>query len=95
MLTGGLKFVMKQIANAADQENVETPDELRERLLRAQMSLELGEIDDARFAEIEADVLAKLRGARGASPASGPISFTAGDGADIRIGFSEEEERDV
>jgi hypothetical protein len=60
LLIGGLRFVLDKVAAAVDTElNDDTA--LREQLLAAQMRLELGEIDHAEFAAIEADVLARLR----------------------------------
>ena len=60
LLIGGLRFVFDKIAAAVDTElNDDTA--LRERLLAAQMRLELGEIQQEDFDTIEADVLARLR----------------------------------
>lgn len=60
MLIGGLRFVLDKIAAAVDAE-LNDDTSLREHLLAAQMRLELGEITEAQFAEIEADVLERLR----------------------------------
>src|SRR5258706_6827517 len=64
LLIDGLRFVLDQVATAAD---AETHDEtaLRERLLEAQMRLELGELSEDEFVQIEHDVLAELREMRG------------------------------
>jgi hypothetical protein len=63
ILLGGLQFVLKRVADAVDSEL--TDDKVyREELLAAQMRLELGEIDEQEFAEIEADMLAKIREVR-------------------------------
>ena len=60
LLMGGIRFVLDKLATAVDRElNDETF--LREQLLDAQMRLELGEIDDRQFAEVEAEVLGRLR----------------------------------
>jgi gas vesicle protein GvpG len=60
VLIGGLRFVFDKIAAAVDTElNDDTA--LREQLLAAQMRVELGELSEKDFAEIEADVLARLR----------------------------------
>jgi hypothetical protein len=56
----GVKFVLTRLAEAVDAEMYDE-SALREELLAAQMKLELGEIDDAEFAAIEASVLAGLR----------------------------------
>jgi hypothetical protein len=60
LLVGGLRFVFDKIATVVDTE-INDPDALRQRLLEAEMRLELGEISQAQFNETEADVLARLR----------------------------------
>jgi hypothetical protein len=60
LLINGIHFVLDKVATIADQE-LNDPDRQRERLLEAQMRLESGEIDDAQFAEIEADVFERIR----------------------------------
>jgi hypothetical protein len=60
LLIGGIRFVLDKIATVADQE-LNDPERQRERLLEAQMKLEEGEIDDAEFAAIEADVFERIR----------------------------------
>ena len=66
LLVGSLRFVLDKIVAAAEAES-ENDTSLRERLLEAQMQLELGEISDAEFAEIERDVLARIREIKGSS----------------------------
>ena len=60
----GLRFVLDKIVAAAEAES-ENDVSLRERLLEAQMQFELGELSDAEFAEIERDVLARIREIKG------------------------------
>jgi Gas vesicle protein G len=60
LLVGGLRFVFDKIATVVDTE-MNDPDVLRQRLLEAEMRLELGEISQAEFNQTEADVLARLR----------------------------------
>ena len=60
LLIGGIRFVLDKVAAAVDQE-MNDEGRLREELLAAQMRLELGEIDDAQFAEIERELLQRLR----------------------------------
>jgi len=60
LLVGSLRFVLDKIVAAAEAES-ENDSSLRERLLEAQMQFELGEISDTEFAEIERDVLARIR----------------------------------
>jgi hypothetical protein len=60
LLIGSLRFVLDKVVAAAEAEmNDDTA--LRDQLLEAQMRLELGEISDDEFAEIERDVLAAIR----------------------------------
>ena len=61
----GLKFVLQQVADLADQELDDEP-RLREQLLLLQVQLEDGDIDEDEFAEREADLLARLREIRAA-----------------------------
>jgi gas vesicle protein GvpG len=65
LLVGSLRFVLDKIVAAAEAE-AEDDTSLRERLLEAQMQLELGELTDEEFADIERDVLARIREIKGA-----------------------------
>jgi hypothetical protein len=56
----GVKFVFQQIADIADQE-LNDESAAREQFLLLQVQLEEGDIDDAEFAEREADLLARMR----------------------------------
>ena len=60
LLIGGIKFVLRRIAEAVDAQ-LNDVDTLRQELLAAQMRVELGEMTDAEFAEVEAALLARLR----------------------------------
>jgi hypothetical protein len=68
LLVGSLRFVLDKIVAAAEAESTDDSS-LRERLLEAQMQRELGEISDAEFATIEADLLARIREIKGAKTA--------------------------
>ena len=60
LIVSGVRFVLDKIAAAVDTElNDDTA--LRERLLDSQMQLELGEISQDQFDEIEADIVARIR----------------------------------
>lgn len=60
LLVGGIKFVLRKLVDAVEaQLNDDTV--LREELLAAQMRRELGEITEEEFAEVEAELLARLR----------------------------------
>jgi hypothetical protein len=64
LLVGGLRFVLDKVALAVDQE-ANDEGAIRERLLDAQMRLELGELTEKQFVVIERDLLKRLREARG------------------------------
>ena len=76
LLIGSLRFVLDKLVSAAEAE-MQDDSVLREQLLEAQMRLELGEITEEEFAEIEADVLARLREMKGGS--QGAISMSPQD----------------
>lgn len=60
LLVGGIKFVLRKIVDAVESQ-LNDDSVLHEELLAAQMRLELGEISQEEFAEVEADILARLR----------------------------------
>ncbi len=60
LILSGVKFVLTRLAEAVEAELYDE-SHLREELLAAQMKLELGEIDDEEFGQIEESVLAGLR----------------------------------
>ena len=64
LLIGSLRFVLDKVVAAAEAES-QNDTSLREQLLEAQMRLELGELSDEEFAEIERDVLARIREIKG------------------------------
>ena len=71
LLVGGVRFILDKLAQAVDAElNDDTV--LREELLAAQMRLELGEITEEQFKEIETDLLARIREVRERNTAPAP-----------------------
>ena len=60
LLIGPLRFVFSKIAQAVDAE-MNDEGRLREELLAAQMRVELGEMSPEEFAELEREILARLR----------------------------------
>src|SRR5690242_5495568 len=63
LLISGIRFVLDKVAAAVETEmNDDTA--LREQLLAAQMQLELGEMSQADFDTLEADILARIRDIR-------------------------------
>ena len=91
LLIGSLRFVLDKVVQAAEAE-MQDDSALRDQLLEAQMRLELGEITDDEFAEIERDVIAAIREIKGKQ--QGPISMSPQDkisGVDIESFESEKE----
>jgi len=82
LLIGSLRFVLDKIVAAAEAEATDDTS-LREQLLEAQMRLELGEITDDEFAEIERDVLARIREIKGQQ--QGPLSISRDDTSTVEI----------
>ena len=64
LLIGSLRFVLDKVVAAAEAE-MQDDTALREQLLEAQMQLELGELSDEEFADIERDILARIREIKG------------------------------
>ena len=60
LIISGVRFVLDKVVAAVDAElNDDTV--LRERLLDAQMRVELGEMSQADFDEFEAEIVARIR----------------------------------
>jgi hypothetical protein len=92
LLIGGLRFVFDKLAAAVDAE-MNDEASLREELLAAQMRVELGEMDEAAFAELERDILARLReiGDARRGEAGGAVSLASG-GFEVDVTFGGDEE---
>ena len=71
LIVGGVRFVLDKVVQAVDKE-LSDDSVLREELLAAQMRRELGEISEEDFAEIEADLLARIREIRERNRAPAP-----------------------
>ena len=76
LLIGSLRFVLDKIVAAAEAES-QDDSALRERLLEAQMRLELGEITPEEFARIERDVVTAIREMKGGQ--QGALTFSPAD----------------
>jgi hypothetical protein len=83
LVIGGIKFVLRRIAEAVDAQ-MNDVDALREELLAAQMRLELGEMSEAEFAAVERDLLARMREIRErmTGEVTGPVRIT---GLDVSV----------
>jgi hypothetical protein len=79
LLIGGIKFVLGKLVAAVEAE-MHDDSAFREELLAAQMKLELGEITEAEFAEIERQLLDAIREVRerrtGAQEDPGDLTIT-------------------
>jgi len=60
LLISGIRFVLDKVAAAVETE-MNDDSALRERLLAAQMQVELGEMSQDEFDTLEADILARIR----------------------------------
>jgi hypothetical protein len=60
LIVSGIRFVLDKVAAAVDTE-LNDDAVLRERLLDAQMRLELGEMTQGEFDDLEADIVARIR----------------------------------
>lgn len=79
LLLGGITFVLDKIAAAVDSElNDDTA--LKEELLAAQMRLEMGELSEEDFAQIERGLLDAIRAVRdrrrGSEDETGELKIT-------------------
>ena len=83
LIIGGVRFVLDKVVQAVDKE-LSDDTVLREELLAAQMRLELGEMSAEEFAEVERDLLARLREIREreTAEASGAMQIT---GIDVSV----------
>ena len=79
LFVSGLRWVLDTVATAADAERNDD-SALREELLAAEMRREMGEITDAEFADLEADLLARIRDIKERREGgAGPIAFGGAD----------------
>jgi len=78
LFMSGMRFVFDKIAAVADAEAFDETV-LHDRLLRAQMDLEAGEITDDDFAAIESEVFERLREIRAMKEGEPTMSDAGGD----------------
>ena len=75
LFMSGFRWVLNTVVSAAEAE-MNDDAALRDQLLAAEMRRETGEISDAEFARIEADLLARIRDIKTRREGgSGPIAF--------------------
>ena len=90
LLINGIKFALEKVVQVAEQE-LENPEALQQRLIEAQMRLEDGEIDEDAFAQIEADIFARIRELKGDEATGGIADASAFD--EIEVEIADEDER--
>ena len=94
LLVSGIQWALKTTLAAAEAEmNDDTV--LREQLLEAEMRREAGEISDEAFAEIEADLLARIRAIRERTEGSGQPAPGGGQLMETSSGTRFQVEADV
>jgi hypothetical protein len=86
LLIGGIRFVLDKIVTAVDEE-MNDEKSLREELLAAQMRVELGEMDEEEFVELERGILARLREIRDAQRGESSGAMSLGSGFEIDVSF--------
>ena len=75
LFMSGFRWVLNTVVSAAEAE-MNDDGALRDQLLAAEMRRETGEISDEEFAEVEADLLARIREIKTRREGgSGPIAF--------------------
>jgi hypothetical protein len=92
LLIGGIKFTLEKIQAVAEQE-LDNPEALHQQLLEAQMDLEEGRIDAERFAEIEADILARIRELKSADETGGIADASSFEDIEVEIADDERSSR--
>lgn len=83
LLVKGIRFVLDKVVQAADQE-LNDEGSLREQLLAAQMRRELGEISEEELAQVEQEILDRLREIN-ARKGGGPIDLGAAAGEGVKV----------
>ena len=81
LLISGIRFVLDKIAAAVETE-LNDDTRLREQLLAAQMRVELGEMSQEEFDELEAEIIARLREIKARERGGQPAVIT---GSDVKV----------
>ena len=78
LMISGISWTLRTVVTAAEAE-MNDDTSVREQLLAAEMQRELGEISDEEFADIERDLLARIRDIKERREGgAGPLEFGAG-----------------
>jgi len=78
LLIGGIRFVLDKIAAAVDTE-LNDDGKLREQLLTAQMRVELGEMSQEQFDELETEIIERIREIKERQRGGTPAVIVPGD----------------
>jgi hypothetical protein len=78
LLIGGIRFVLDKIATAVDTE-LNDDGKLREQLLAAQMRVELGEMSQEQFDEVEAEIIQRIREIKERQRGGAPAVISPGE----------------
>ena len=82
LLVNGISWALETLVTAAEAER-DDDTALREQLLAAEMQREMGEITDEEFADVERDLLARMREIKTRREGgSGPLAFGEGEAMD-------------
>src|SRR5687768_12814261 len=76
LMIAGIRWALETTLAAAEAE-MNDDSVLREQLLEAEMRREMGEISDAEFQDIEADLLTRIREIKARRQGTGPLGFGA------------------
>ena len=88
LLINGISFVLDKVRTVAEQE-LDNPETLHHHLMEAQLDFEEGRIDEDTFAQIQDDILARIRELK-ASEQTGGIA-DASSFEDIEVDFGHDE----
>jgi gas vesicle protein GvpG len=88
LLINGISFVLDKVRTVAEQE-LDNPETLHQHLMEAQLDYEEGRIDEDTFAQIEDDILARLREVK-ATESTGGIA-DASSFEEIEVDFDHDE----
>lgn len=93
LLIGGIRFVLDKIATAVEEE-MNDEGSLREELLAAQMRVELGEMDEGEFADLESRILRRLREIREAREGGPAEAVSLGGGFEVDVTYGGDRDED-
>ena len=88
LLINGISFVLDKVRTVAEQE-LDNPETLHHHLMEAQLDFEEGRIDEETFAQIQDDILARMRELKAAEPTGGIAD--ANSFQDIEVDFDHDE----